>query len=221
MSVAAAANLESVLPRLTSAFEEESGVAATISFGSTAALAQQIDHGAPFDLFLAADTESVDRLIASGRLDAQTRAVYVRGRLVLWSPEATVESLQDLSSADVRFVALAKPEFAPYGRAARQALEASGLWTALEPKVVYAQNVRMARQFAESGNADAAFVAASLVVGRPGRAVEVAPALYLPIEQALAISADPESPVEARAFVEFLLGEYAQSVLGRAGYLLP
>ncbi len=221
VTVAAAANLEPVLPRLAETYEQETGVRITLSFGSTTSLAQQIEHGAPFDLYLSADTEHVDELIAKGRLIADSRAVYARGKLILWIPPqsgADTESMEELAGDDVRFIAVAKPEFAPYGRAAVEALHSARLWARVERKVVYAQNVRMARQFAESGNADAAFVAASLVQGRSGMLIEVDRRLYRPIDQALAVVAGSALESEARKVAEFLLSGRAQTVFKAAGY---
>ena len=185
-------------------------------------MAQQIENGAPFDLFLAADVEHVDRLIASGRMDADTRAVYARGRLVVWIPAVEgVGTLSDLAKPGIRYLAIANPEFAPYGRAAMEALERSGTLPAVKEKIVYAQNVRMTRQFAESGNADAAILAASLVRAVSGEVIAVDEALHGAIEQALAVSVDSKRPEETRALARYLLGQNAAAVFEASGYSRP
>ena len=224
LTVAAAANLESVLPPLAREFENQTGAAVVLTFGATANLSQQIDNGAPYDVFLSADTVHVDKLIASGRLRPESRTIYARGRLALWIPpreSVSIASLDGLRQPEVRFLAIAKPELAPYGKAAAQALDRAGLSEAVQPKIVYAQNVRMARQFAESGNAEAALLAASLVQHAGGTVVPVDSSLHDPLDQALAISRTAESPEAAGEFVQFLLGERAQEAFRGGGYDRP
>lgn len=216
LTIAAAANLESVLPRLTETFEQETGTRAVISFGATRVLGQQIENGAPFDLFLSADTAEVDRLIGLGRIEKDSRRVYARGVLALWSPSGEATSLEDLRGA--RSVAMAKPEFAPYGRAAREALEKAGLWEEIEPKVVYGQNVRVARQFAESGNADAALIALSLTEALPGKVTEVAADSYSPIEQGAGVVSGSARIPEALSFGRWLAESEARDLLVDSGY---
>jgi molybdate transport system substrate-binding protein len=171
LTVAAAANLSNVLNEVATAFTKKTGVEVTFSFGSTVQLAQQIENGAPFDVFAAADTEHVDQLINTGKLASDSRAIYARGQLALWIPrgqETGVRELQDLVGPEVRFIAIAQPELAPYGQAAVEALRAAGLWDKLQSKFVYANSISAAKQLAESGNADAAFTAYSLVLQESG-----------------------------------------------------
>jgi molybdate transport system substrate-binding protein len=221
--LAAAANLDRALPQLAERFEAVSGIATTLSFGSTANLARQIENGAPFDLYLAADTEHVDQLVAKGLVAAGDRKIYARGRLVLWSAQGqtAVDSLAGLLDARVRFVAIANPSFAPYGLAAEQALRSAGVLERIQPKIVYAQDVRMAKQFAASGNAEAALIAASIVVPGEGRASEVDPSRYEPIEQAAGAIASSPRRQDALKFLEFLLGADGQAILARQGYSAP
>ena len=175
-------------------FEQQTGVRVIVSYGSTAQLAQQIEHGGPFDLFAAADTVHIDDLIAKGKLRRESRAVYARGQLVAWRPDASVpmERLEDLTSPSIRFIAVAQPDLAPYGHATVQALKAAGIWEQVRKKVTYANSISMAKQFASSGNADVAFTALSLVMKERGSVLKVDPRLYQPIDQALAISAATE-----------------------------
>ena len=221
LSVAAAANLAAVCNELGAAFEAQTGVSVLFSFGSTAFLAHQIENGAPFDVYAAADVEHVDRLVEKGFLLADSRAVYARGRLVVWAPPGTRASpgkLQDLAGDEIRIIALAKPEVAPYGRAAVETLRSLGLWDQLQPKLVYAQNVLMARQFAESGNADVAFIASSVLKAGVGRQIEVDERLHGPIDQALGIVRGSSRLADARRFTQFVVGEDGQTLLRRFGY---
>ena len=219
LTVAAAANLTDVFAEIGAAFQAKTGIVAVFSYGSTAQLANQIENGAPFDIFAAADTGHIDNLIASGKLTAESRAVYALGQLALWSPNRTIHELKDLEK--VRFIAIAQPNASPYGKASIEALKNSGLWERLQPKIVYANSISQARQLAASGNADAAFTAYSLVLREKGTAIKIDPSRYHPLEQALAIATASSQNEEARRFREFLLSREGRSILSKTGYLLP
>jgi molybdate transport system substrate-binding protein len=224
LTVAAAANLMSVFGDVGRAYEARTNAEVVFSYGSTAQLAQEIENGAPFDLFAAADTEHVDALVASGKLAADSRAVYALGRLALWIPQGEkqgIRELKDLAGEQVRYIAIARPELAPYGQAAAEALKRSGLWETVQSKIVYGNSVNMAKQMASSGNADAAFTAYSLVLHEQGSIVKVDPGLYDPIEQALAIVTSSPRIEQARQFRAFLLSAEGRAILAKAGYLAP
>src|SRR6187401_2420641 len=157
IAVAAASNLTGVLDEMASNFTKETGTRVVISYGSTAQLAQQIENAAPFDVFLAADLEHVDALVQKQYVLPETRASYARGVLALWIPKGDtlgVASLPDLAKQSVRFISVANPATAPYGKAAVEALRKANVWAKVESKVVYATNISMAKQYAGSGNAD-------------------------------------------------------------------
>ena len=223
LTVAAAANLIDVFDEVGHTFKANTGIDVVFSYGSTAQLAQQIEHGAPFDIFAAADTEHIDSLIARKVLTADSRAVYALGQLVLWIPnEASgVRTAQDLAGPGVRFIAIAQPELAPYGRASVEALKHLGLWDGVRSKIVYASNINQAKQMAQSGNADATFTAYSLALHERGRIVKIDPAQYQKIEQGLAIVAASPRRQLAKRFREFLLDAGGRSILGKSGYVLP
>src|SRR6202035_3657780 len=111
-------------------------------------LVQQIENAAPFDVFAAADTVHIDQLDRDGKILAESRTLYARGRLSLWKPRGSLQKLEDLTSPSIRFVAIAKPEAAPYGEAAVKSLKSLGIWDKVQPKVVYANNISMAKQYA-------------------------------------------------------------------------
>ncbi len=224
LTVAAAANLTDVFAVEGQAFTAKTGIDVVFSYGATAQLGQQIDNGAPFDLFAAADTEHVDSLVSSKKLTADSRAVYAIGQLVLWIPKGEasgIRELKDITGPKVRFLAVAQPELAPYGQAAIETLKNAGLWAAAEPKVVYANSISQARQLAATGNADAAFTAYSLVLKDQGTVLKIDPALYHPIQQALAIVTASRNIGEAQQFRSFLLGPEGRKILEQGGYLLP
>jgi molybdate transport system substrate-binding protein len=222
LHVAAAANLSTVLPDLSAAFERQTKIHIVPSLGATAQLTQQIENGAPFDVFLSADVEHLDQLIRDGFVVSNSRAVYARGQLVVWAPRhADLHSLNDLAKSDVRAIAVAKPELAPYGAAAIETLKNSGLWDKVEKKIVYAPSIAIAKQFADTGNAEAAFTALALTAGQPGNAFPVEEKLHQPIDQALGIVKDSKEQKDARAFTAFLAGPEAREILKRFGYTHP
>jgi molybdate transport system substrate-binding protein len=223
LTVAAAANLTDVFGEVGRGFQARTGVQVIFSYGSTAQLATQIDKGAPFDLFAAADTEHVDSLVATQKLTKDSRAIYALGQLALWTPEGgpAVHELKDLAGKDVRFIAIAQPELAPYGQAAVEVLKGAGLWDAVQPKLVYGTSISMAKQFAASGSANAAFTAYSLVLHEKGTILKIDSRLHKPIEQAMGIVAASTHIEEAKQFRSFLLGAEGRTILSNSGYLLP
>ena len=220
--VAAAANLTQVLRDLGPAFERETGIRAVFSFASTAQLAQQIENGAPFDVFLAADDEHVEQLARKGVINPASRAVYARGTVALWLPagKSGIGKVEDLVSPGIRVIAVAKPELAPYGAAAVAALKNAGVWNQVQAKIVYAENINMARQYGVLRNADAVLTAAALVGKDGGTVIPIDPGLYPPIDQSLGVVARAEHPGAARKFVDYLLGAKGRDALARAGYLV-
>ncbi len=223
LTVAAAANLTDVFGEVGRAFQAKTGVQVIFSYGSTAQLATQIDKGAPFDVFAAADTEHVDSLVATQKLTSDSRAIYALGQLALWIPEGgpAIRDLKDLAGKDVRFIAIAQPELAPYGAATVEVLKGAGLWDTVQPKLVYGTSISMAKQFAASGSANAAFTAYSLVLHEKGTVLKIDPHLYKPIEQAMGIVAASGHVEGAQKFRSFLLGAEGRTILANGGYLLP
>jgi molybdate transport system substrate-binding protein len=223
LTVAAAANLISVMDEIAREFEKQTTIRVVVSYGSTAQLAQQIEHGGPFDVFAAADTEHIDALIEKGKLRRESRAIYARGQLVLLCPDRSlrVERIEDVTNPAIRFIAVAQPDQAPYGRATVEALNAVGIWAQVQPKITYANSISMAKQYASSGNADVAFTALSLVLKDRGTVLKVDPRLYRPIDQALAITAATERVEAGRRFADFVLGDRGRALFSNSGYLPP
>lgn len=215
--VAAASDLTVAFEAMRESFEKQSGQKLEFVFGSSGQLSKQLVEGAPFDLFAAANEKFTDAPIASGVCLADTRAQYAEGHLVIFSPKEPVKALADLK--DPRFVkiAIANPELAPYGKAAKDALVTAGLWEALEPKIVYGQNIQQTFQLARSGNVEAALVSRSLAK----EAVEVDASLYAPLKQALVVCTGGKNVDGARAFRAFVLGDEGRKVLSEAGFALP
>ena len=221
INVAAAANLTGVAQELGSRFEAETKIHPVFSFGSTAQLTQQIDNGAPFDLFLAADADHVEQLDKKGLLVPGSRAVYAIGVLALWVPSAamSVKSIEDLLSPKVHVIAVAKPELAPYGAATIETLRAAGILDKVQSKIVYADNINMAKQYGSTGNADAVFTAYSLVLKESGNVIQVSEKLHKPITQALGIIAASPNKAIAGKFSDFVLHGNGRATLKAFGYL--
>ncbi len=220
LTVAAASNLTGAFDEIGRGFTEETGIEVVFSYGSTAALARQVEEGAPVDVFAAADAEHLDALVTSGKVIRETRAVYARGQLAVWAPGGGVGSVKDLAGAQVKFVAIAQPELAPYGKAAVEALQAAGVWDVVQPKLVFANSVSQAKQLAATGNADAAFTAYSLVFKEAGSVVRVEEKLHSPLEQVLGVVAGSQREVDARRFGAYVMGPKGRAVLVQNGYLV-
>lgn len=223
LSVAAAANLNDVFKELAAAFTKETGIPVALSFGATAQLTQQIENAAPFDVFAAADRQHIDELRDKQLIMPGSDRVYARGSIVLWCPatKATVNSIQSLTQSAVRFIAVAKPETAPYGRATVEALRALHLWDTLQPKVVFAENITVAKQYAATGNADCGFVAKSLLIHEHDPGMPVDEKLYRPIDQELAVLKSAKDPNAAGRFAAFVTGPKGTAILTKFGYSLP
>lgn len=224
VTVAAAANLTDVFQVIGSRFEAATRIHPVFSFASTAQLTQQIENSAPFDVLTAADATHVEELDRKGLLLAGSRAVYARGILALWIPpgaKAVVNRIENLDNPAVHFIAIAKPELAPYGQATVEALQHVGLWTRIQAKIVYAENINAARQYGTSHNADAVFTAYSLLLHEPGKVIPIAENLHQPINQELGIVASSKNLESARKFVDFLLHGEGRAILLKSGYNAP
>ncbi len=163
--VAVATNFIEVMEQLGKNFAEQSGHQVRLSSGATGKLYAQIKNGAPFDVFLAADDERPTLLEEEGVAVTGSRFTYALGMLVLWSPDVGLidDDLQVLKRQHFRFLSIANPRTAPYGRAAQQVLETLGHWAAVQPRLVRGENIGQAYQYVYSQNAQLGFVAKSQV----------------------------------------------------------
>lgn len=224
--IAAAADLQPVLPPILQAFEAETGVHAVATYESSAALTAQILNGAGFDLFLSADMSYPARVIAAGMGATTEPVAYAHGVLVLWTrrdsrwPQPTMALLRDPA---LKRLAIADPDRAPYGRAAMAAIKGMGLTTALQAKLVTAANIAQAAQFAETGNADAGLISRTAAVtpalSAAGDFVVVPQGLYPVIEQGAVVLAHSAERVEAERFLDFLRSPEMQAQLERSGLM--
>ena len=202
LRVAAAADLQRVLPRLIERFEKQTATISTLTIDASGRLAEQIKAGAPFDVFLSANVKFVSDLADAGLVEPDSVRPYARGSLVLCLHRAVgdqVRGLADLSRPEIKRIAIANPEYAPYGVAARQALERAGLWSSLESKIVRAGSVGQALIYVQNGDAEAALVSHALVDPGDAASSRSMPALYDPLIQALGIVAATKLRDHARA----------------------
>ena len=211
--------------KFLTAFTKKTGVAVTPTFGATKLLATQIENGAPMDVFVAADTATPQKLLGEHLLAVGTVQPYAIGRLVVWSRRDAAHhpsSVQDLAGPAYAKIAYANPKTAPYGLAAQQAFSKVGLTAAVAPKLVQAENINQALQFAQSGNADVCLTALSLVVEDKTDPYFVVPdSLHDPITQSLGLVSRTTMTTQALQFIDYLTGPDAAKIWKRYGYTLP
>lgn len=223
--VTAAADLSLAFTEIGQLYEQRTGQKVTFSFGSTGMAAKQLREGAPFDLFAAANVSYVDEVVSAGACDGATKAPYARGRVAVWTKQGGVahpRAFTDLAGARFKRIAIANPEHAPYGKAARQALEGAGIFSAVESRLVLGENVRQTLQFAESGNVDAAIVALSIIIKDDVNTWTIIDeSLHQPIEQALVVCNRGKNRDGGHAFARFVNSEAGRTIMRRYGFLLP
>ena len=229
LRIAAASDLEFVLPDLTAQYEKQSGVKLAITYGSSGNFFAQIQNGAPFDLFLSADNTYPRKLAEAGYGDANSVAIYARGLLAIWlSPDSpldlTADGFRTLLDPRIQKIAIANPSHAPYGRAAIAALRNVGLYDQLKSKLVLGENVSQAAQFVQSGSAQAGLIALSLALSpamMSGKRYELYGWRYPTIEQSAVVLKSSTNKQVAGAFLEFLKSPEARGIFKRYGYMAP
>ena len=212
LTIAAASDLQTVMPELASGFERSVNAKVTVSFGSSGNFFAQIQNGAPFDVFFSADIEYPKQLVASGHADAMSLYRYATGKIVLWargdSGIDVKRGLIGLTDARVRRIAMANPQHAPYGRAAEAALRHDKVYDAVKSKLVLGENIAQTVQLVDSGNADAGIVslshALSPLLRSHGTYFEIPSSAYPPIEQAAVVLTSSTNKPLARQFLDYV-----------------
>jgi molybdate transport system substrate-binding protein len=223
VTVFAASDLGPAFKQMVPQFEQQTSTRVTLVLGSTGMLAQQIRNGAPADVFFAANESFIRTLAAENLTLPQSSALYARGRIAmvaLRSSAVRIGVLADLADSRVRRIAIANPQHAPYGLAAKQALEAEGLWKTLEPKLVFGENVQQAVQFVRSGSAEAGLVARSVADTPDLQWTLVDDRLHAPLDQMAVVLARTKQPRAAMSFITFVTGAEGRVVMRRFGFLL-
>jgi molybdate transport system substrate-binding protein len=222
LRVAAAADLTKALGEVTAAFQARTGTTVEVQFGASGLLAKQIEQGAPFALFAAANRSFVDQVVQAGKCDGATVRSYARGRVVVWTPAKVLPPTTLADLADPRFtkIAIANPDTAPYGKAARQALEKSGVWPKIQDRIVLGENVQATLTYAIKGNVDAALVALSLAIGTEGGSyLPVDPELHAPLDQALVVCGTGPEADDAKKLAELIASPEGRVLMNHYGFL--
>jgi molybdate transport system substrate-binding protein len=225
--VAAASDLQAALPFVIERFQKETGIRVNPTFGSSGNFYSQIQNGAPFDVFLSADIDYPRRLHDAGLGDAVVH--YGTGRVVLWTRSDSgidvTRGLQVLLDARVKRIAIANPEYAPYGRAAVAALRTQGVYDKVRERLVRGDNIAQTAQFAQTGNADVAIIALSLAVGpslkASGTYALIPSSLHPPIEQGAIVLSRARDAAVARRFLGFLTRRDVLEHLKQLGFEAP
>lgn len=221
LTVAAAADLTQAFEEIGRAFESTSKTKVVFVFGSTGMLTRQIENGAPFDLFAAANVSYIDELDQKGLIIPDSKVIYARGRITLWTTNESpirLQGIADLARPEVQRIAIANPDHAPYGLAAKQALQSAGVWDRVQPKLVYGDNIRQTLQYAQTGNVEVAIVALSLSVQSNGRWTLIPEELHQPIDQGLAIMKSTNKEQTARAFAAFISSPQGKAIMKKYGF---
>jgi len=224
LTVFAAADLALAFPEIASLFEVQRGAAVNFVFGSSGNLALQIQNGAPADVFFAANVAYVDQLIGKGVLVRGTKTLYARGQIVVAVPRGSAiaaPSLRDLLRSEVRRIAIANPDHAPYGIAAREALQSAGLWDTLQPRLVLGDNIRQTLQYVQSGAVDAGIVSLSVARVPEIRFFPIPDSLHRPIDQATAVIRGSRLARLGADFIAFVTGPTGWEVMERDGFTRP
>jgi molybdate transport system substrate-binding protein len=231
VTIAAAADLTYCIEDLNRSYQQSHhGTELKLSAGSSGNFSSQIQNGAPFDVFLSADIQYPKNLAAGGFVDSSTLTVYAVGRIVLWTtkPETVnldrgIDVLRDRSA--VKKIAIANPEHAPYGRAAKAILENTGIWAEVQDRIVQGENIAQTAQFVQTGNVDAGFVALSLLLSpnlqHIGRYIEIDPKLYPKLEQAMVLTKAGSNRSVVRDYFQFLQSQAARKIFDQYGFTLP
>lgn len=226
VKVAVAANFAQPMKAIATEFEKDTGHKADITQGATGKLYAQISNGAPFDIFLSADDETPAKLVRESKAVAGSQVTYAIGRLVLWSPDASLvdQGGSVLKSERFRFIAIANAKVAPYGRAAVQTMQKLGVLTAIEPRVVQGESIAQTHQFVTSGNAQLGFIALSQVWEngklKSGSGWIVPEEMHEELKQDAVLLNPGRESKAAQALLDYLKSDKAKKLIERYGYKL-
>ena len=225
LTIATAANMQYAMAELMESFSKHSGVACHMVVGSSGKLTAQIMEGAPYDVFVSADKKYPQALYEAG-MTLSRPITYAQGHLVLWSTNLKSIALEQLTNSEVEHIAIANPETAPYGSAARELLNNVDLWEQVESKLVYGESVAQTNQFISSGAASMGITSESTVMApineHQGTWVHLDEDFYTPIEQALVlIKSTPDKEQQAAAFRDFVQTPEGKQILIKFGFRIP
>lgn len=226
LSIAAASDLGPAFNALKEDFEDESGVELTFSFGSTGQLADQIENGAPFDVFASANVSFIERLIETDDIIELSATPYAFGRIGLMmenSNEGIAETIEDLASPDIERLSIANPAHAPYGMAAEEALINSDMYNDVEEKLVFGRNITDAFVQIETGNAEVGIIAYSLGIANEEdyHFVLLDEQLHEPIEQVIGVVSYSDHTEEGQQFIDYIISGEGKETMEAYGFIVP
>lgn len=221
--IAAASDLRPAFEEMAPQFTADTGISVSFSFGSSGQLREQIVNGAPFDVFASANSEFVDDVIDGQRAQANTKVVYARGRIVLWaaSSKKVPRDISELSSSRYTRIAIANPDHAPYGLAAKQALTSAGVWESVSNKLVLGENISDTKKIIDSGNVDAGIIALSLAIADGGTYVEIPEKLHEPLLQSVVVTTTGAQQVGGKKWVDFMMSTAGSRIMSKYGFVPP
>ncbi|OGW23049.1 MAG: molybdate ABC transporter substrate-binding protein [Nitrospirae bacterium GWC2_46_6] len=221
--VAAASDLTFAFVEIGKQFEKDTGNKVVFSFGSTGMLKEQIRFGAPFDVFATADEYYITKLKDENLVKMDSIRIYAKGKLVIATnkKKKQIKDLHGLLSGEIKRIAIANPDHAPYGIAAKAALIKAGLWDKLKGKFIFGENAMQALQFVQTGNAEAGIIPLSIAKVPEINYELVNDRLYLPITQSIAILSKSKKEKSGIKFIDFLCSDKGRAILKKFGYKLP
>ncbi|MDA8441847.1 MAG: molybdate ABC transporter substrate-binding protein [Peptococcaceae bacterium] len=225
LRIAAAADLTLAFKEIALQFEQETKIPTEITFGSTGTAAMQIENGAPYDVFAAADVSYIEGLDKKGLILPNTQQLYAQGRIgiaTLKGSNLGIKTLQALADDHrVKKIAIAEPSHAPYGKAAKQAFVHLNLWDKVQSKMVYGQNIQDTLAILKSGNVDAAIISLSIYKPDEVDFTLIDSSWHAPLNQMMAILKGTKQEENARKFIAYVNGEKGRVVMKKYGFLLP
>ena len=224
LTISAAANLNLVAPEIGKLWEQETGNKVTFNFGATTKLAQQIEQGAAVDLFAAANKKAIENLDQKGLIISDTKKIYAIGAIGIWQKQDSqikIKGIEDLLKPEIKRIAIANPATAPYGIAAKEALQSAGIWEQLQSRLILGENITQTQQYVETGNVDVAIVALANTINKSGKWTAIDSKLHQPLEQMLAIPKNAPHRSQAKQFANFINGERGRDLIQKYGYILP
>lgn len=217
--VGAASDLTQAFTEVGAAFEKKTGIKPEFNFSSSGLLAKQIEQGAPFYLYAAANKSFVDQVVNAGKCDASTAALYSRGRVVMWSKTGAPEKITEIVDPKYKRIGIANPDHAPYGKAAKQALEKAGIYDQVKDRLVLGENISATMTYAKEGSVDVAFVALSLAISTDAQLYSpIELDLHDPLEQTLVVCGKGPEADAARQMADFIVSTEGRAIMERYGF---
>lgn len=217
--VAAASDLAKAFDEVGKAYTKQTGVTPVFDFGSSGLMAKQIEQGAPFSLFAAANKNFADQVVKTGKCDGSTEQLYSRGRIVLWGKAGSPAKLEELVDPKYKRIGIANPDHAPYGKAAVEAMQKAGIYDQVKDRLILAENVQAAQTYAKEGQVDVSFSALSLAIANDSTGyLAIPPDLHTPLEQSLVVCGKGPEADAAREFAKFIVSDAGRAIMEKYGF---